>query len=1003
MNIYALIPLVAVAAYIPLLITTISSHPWRQQHKLFAVFLIAAILWSFSDLLLRGLSFPQHSLLLAKLVVIMYTWMTVQFHCFTSSFFSPGEGRWLPFAYASLAVAVAAIGLGYVAEDVIISGDKLSPVYGPGLLFVVVPLLTLLARNIYVFWRKLRVLNNPVIYNQIASLMLALAVLTISSFAAIIPWGRELPLIHLGSIINAFVLSYATISHRLVDIRSVLRRGLAMVSLWVIGIASYVLLLISLHTLAGFELDFSVILGASSITVLVIASIYKLRGYLFATVNKALQGQSYDYRQQLSEFANKIHNVFSLEEQGGELLALLTRALDCKQAGLLFREVGSDDFSAKFVEPREKDNPLSGLRLHGQSPVVQYLEREQKIVTRESLTILPEFRSLWEQEKWEIKSKGIELFVPLISREKMISILVLDKKQRGRYTLEDLGLLQDVTNRVAVSMEKEYLREKLREREEELSAINRCSTIITSSLNIREIYDSFISELKQVVDVSWAAIALIEEDSLYFLALSSEIGSAWKVGDRIPIKGTATEWVAANKRTVVEPDLMQESRFATAEYYIKQGVRSIVYLPLIAKGKAIGTLTVASRHPNAYSQRQMALLEQLAAQIAMPVENSRLYATVEERARIDELTGLLNRRSLDEIIASEIHRHSRYGGAFSLVVLDLDFFKNFNDNYGHLAGDKLLRKIGGIMKSSIRSADQAFRYGGDEFAILLPQTSVEAAYEVAERVRQRIASAKESASIPVTASLGLASWPVDGIGAHQLIAAADAALYQAKRSGGNQSHRVSGVTLSWEDIIDGSDTQESEIMGIVYALAATVDAKDHYTYGHSKKVSDYAVVLAEALGMEPSIVKRLETCALLHDIGKITISEEILNKRDKLTDEEWKTIKRHPQLGATITSHARRLSPCLPGILHHHEKYDGGGYPHGLKGEEIPLEARILSIADAFAAMTSDRAYSEALTADGALEEIKSGAGKQFDPHLVETFLAALKTSPVTVREDLRR
>ncbi len=238
---------------------------------------------------------------------------------------------------------------------------------------------------------------------------------------------------------------------------------------------------------------------------------------------------------------------------------------------------------------------------------------------------------------------------------------------------------------------------------------------------------------------------------------------------------------------MVESDLSQESQFVMAESYLKQGVRSIVYLPLIAKGRGVGSLIVASHHPSAYSHRHIMLLEQLASQIAMPVENSRLYVELQEKARVDGLTGLLNRRSLDEVMASEISRHSRYGGVFSLIILDLDSLKSFNDNYGHLAGDDLLAKIGSFVKNSIRSSDQAFRYGGDEFAILLPNTSIDAANQVAERIRKQVTSRVIVGHIPVTASLGLASWPANGIGANEVIAAADAALYQAKRSGGNRS------------------------------------------------------------------------------------------------------------------------------------------------------------------------------------------------------------------------
>jgi len=177
----------------------------------------------------------------------------------------------------------------------------------------------------------------------------------------------------------------------------------------------------------------------------------------------------------------------------------------------------------------------------------------------------------------------------------------------------------------------------------------------------------------------------------------------------------------------------------------------------------------------------------------------------------------------------------------------------------------------------------------------------------------------------------------------------------------------------------------------IFALAATIDSKDHYTHKHSKNVTKYALILAEALGLEPPEITRLENCALLHDIGKIGIGNEILTKQGKLTEEEWEIVKTHPVLGATIASRAHQLAPYIAGIMHHHERYDGSGYPKGLKGEDIPLEARILAIADAFAAITSERPYAATLSYDRAFEEIKRGAGKQFDPCLVEIFLSATR------------
>jgi diguanylate cyclase (GGDEF)-like protein len=1004
MSAYALFPLVAVIAYIPLLFMTASSRPWQRRHTLFILFLIPAMLWSLTDVILRGSFSPQHNFLIFQVITVLVSLTVVQFHCFLSSFYPPGRGRWLPFAYASLVIAIILVCLGYIPEGVTTDGDKTYIDYGRWVVFIFVPFMALAARSFYIFAKRLKTLDNPVLYNQIVSLMLGLGSIIIFGLASVLPFAREYPMSHFGNLCNAFILSYAVIRHRLVDIRFVLRQGSAWISLGIVGVVSYWLLLVILHDVFDFELDLGASFAAVAVGIFVAVFIYRLRGSLFELMNRAFQGPSYEHRLKLSDFANTIHNVFSLKEQGGELLALLTQAIGVKQACLLFPEAGSEDFKTQFVEPESMDDELSSLRLREDNPVIKYLEREQKLLTRENLDILPEFLSMWAQEREEIKSKGIELFMPLISRDRLIAILALGKKQAGRYSLEDFHLLEDVASRVAVSVEKEYLREQLREREEELSVINRSSTIIASSLDIQKIYDSFIEELKKVVDVSWAAIVLVEESSLSFLALSSEMDTDWQVGEKVALEGSGTEWVITHEEAVYEPDVKQESQFLTVSRYLKWGLRSIVHLPLIVKGEAIGSFIVASRQPNAYNQRHLMLLEQLASQIAMPVENTRLYAQAEEKARIDELTGLLNRRSLDEMIDNEISRDSRYGGVFSLAILDLDSFKAYNDNYGHLAGDKLLRQVGRIIQGAIRSSDQAFRYGGDEFAILLPQTSVDAASQVIERVREKIATKVEAGDIQITASIGLAGWPADGIGKTDIIAAADVTLYHAKRSGGNQSHCASDSLLPLDVIGPGSgDNVDSGNLDIVYALAETVDARDHYTGDHSKRVTEYALALAKELKLKPPELDRLEACAKLHDIGKIGIRDEILSKPGELTAEEWEAVKIHSQLGASIVGRVPQLASCVAGILYHHEWYDGSGYPEGLKGDEIPLEARILAIADAFASMTSERPYADTLTCEKALEEIKRGAGKQFDPCLVENFLSIYGGRTLQTRKNARR
>jgi len=560
----------------------------------------------------------------------------------------------------------------------------------------------------------------------------------------------------------------------------------------VIGIVSFWLLIVVFHTVFDFELNLIASFVATLVAFIVSIFIYKIRGYFFEFMNRAFKGSIYDYHRKLINFTNKIHNIFSLKEQGGELLTLLIKTLNIKQACLLFPEAGSNDFTTHFIKPEEKNVPLANLRLRAGNPIITYLEREQKPLPRENLTTVAAFLGLWPQEKEDIDSKEIELFMPLISRDRLIAILVLGKKHSGRYSLEDFNLIEDVTGRVAVSLEKEYLREQLREREEELSVINKSTAILSSSLDIQGIFGSFIEEIKKVIDIHWASIVLIEDSDLCCVALSSLEGSAYQVGERIPMKGSGTGWVVTQKKAFIEPDLEKERYFQTGENFYKHGLRTMAYLPLSAKGKVIGSFIVASKEPHAYTQWHIRLLEQLASQISMPLENAKLYAQAEHKARIDELTGLLNRRSFDEMIDSEIVRHSDFGGILSIIMLDLDNFKAYNDEYGHPAGDELLTWIGTLLKKNIKRTDHAFRFGGDEFAILLPQTTKDSAYEVAERIRKNIEPEQKSNSVMITASLGLASWPDNGKESSEIIDVADNALYQAKRNGRNQSYKPQG-------------------------------------------------------------------------------------------------------------------------------------------------------------------------------------------------------------------
>jgi diguanylate cyclase (GGDEF)-like protein/putative nucleotidyltransferase with HDIG domain len=1006
MNAYAIAPLIAVIAYIPLLITTAVSRPWQRRYTLFLLFISAAMVWSTVDIFLRSDYLPDNKYLFFQLIVITFSLMTVQFHVFTSSFFPKGQGRWLPFAYGSLVVITVLVSLGIVPESVTGANNITVLNYGIGILFVAVPMFTLAVRNLYVFFKMLKNVSNPVLYNQITALFISIVVLTLFTIGSFLPWGKEFPISHYGNVVIAFILSYAVIRHQLVDIKIVIRRSTAWIIFGVAAMAIYFGLLVAADRIFDFQMDIYATIAASILMLAFVGVIFFLRGRIYNMLNHAFQGSSYRAQKQLNEFTNRIHNVFSLQDQGGELLSLLAKTLDIKHICLLFPEADTGDLVTKFCEPGDKNNQLANFRIRSNNPIVKYLEKEKKYLTKESLAVLPAFLNLWPQEREDIDSKNVAMFVPLISRDRLIAILVLGEKNSGRYSLEDLSIIENVTNRVAVSMEKEYLREQLRESEQELSIINNSSVILASSLDIQEIFGNFIEELKKAVDVTWATIVLIDQDEFVCVALSAPEASAYQIGDRVPMERTGTAWVISQKRPFIEHDLSQERYFTTSDFFYEHGLRSAAYLPLIAKGKIIGSFILGSKTSHAFSQRHIRLLEQLASQIAMPLENSQLYARAEKKARVDELTELYNRRSLDEMIDSEISRHSRYGGAFSLAILDLDGLKLYNDTYGHLAGDGLLKTVGTNIKAAVRTSDFAFRYGGDEFAILLPQTSIDDALMVLERVRKRIGDGVDSSKIEVTASIGVACWPDDGISHTDIIASADVTLYRAKRNGRNQtmcaSGPLSGLSLT-DTAAQSGENLNGHLSGIVNAFSELVDLRSYYTTKHSKKVTNYAVALAKVLEMDKEETLKVETCAMLHDIGKIAISSELLNKSSELTDKEWDIIKTHPRLGADIVKQIPQLAYAAEPILHHHEKYDGTGYPDGQKGEKIPIISRILAIANEFAVMTSDRSYSETVTHENAVQQIKKRAGTYYDPYLVERFISIFETKSNGSKKKARR
>jgi diguanylate cyclase (GGDEF)-like protein len=366
-----------------------------------------------------------------------------------------------------------------------------------------------------------------------------------------------------------------------------------------------------------------------------------------------------------------------------------------------------------------------------------------------------------------------------------------------------------------------------------------------------------------------------------------------------------------------------------------------------------------------------------------------LVASLDDAARTDPLTGLLNRRAFDELFETELQRAQRTGGRFAVVLGDLDGFKAVNDRFGHESGDAVLRQVAEDMLKWKRRVDTPARVGGEEFALLLPETDERGAFLVAERLRRAAHRTFAEDPVPVTISFGVASFPAHGDDLRGLMRSADRALYAAKDLGKDRtaiySPEVARV-LARASGSSGGDLQLAPLM----SLAEALDVRDHGNALHSRTVGRYARTIAIELGLSPERVERVRIAGVLHDVGKIGVSDPVLVKTGPLEEEDWQELKTHPEIGAQLLSRPE-LSDLRQWVLAHHERPDGSGYPHGLSGDEIPLEARILAVADAYEAMTRDRVYRSALGEEAARAELRGGAGTQFDRGVVEALLGALE------------
>jgi diguanylate cyclase (GGDEF)-like protein len=364
-----------------------------------------------------------------------------------------------------------------------------------------------------------------------------------------------------------------------------------------------------------------------------------------------------------------------------------------------------------------------------------------------------------------------------------------------------------------------------------------------------------------------------------------------------------------------------------------------------------------------------------------------LLAEAISRADVCPLTGLLNHRAFHKRLEQEADRAQRGEGTLAVALMDLDNFKFFNDAYGHIVGDEVLRQVSAALQSCCRNYDVLARFGGDEFAMLLPGLDVARAQGMALRIRRAVERVGftppgHNGQIPLSLSIGIAVYPFEGPTRMDALQLADERLMRAK-TGGSDDGEVERLRASISVEFDG--------FGMLDALVTAVDNKDRYTRRHSEDVMMNSRLIAIELGLDDEVRKVLAVSALLHDVGKIGVPDQILRKPGKLTEEEFEAIKQHPMLGSILVGSVPGFRPTLDGVRHHHERWDGKGYPGNLKDQEIPLMARILAVADAYSAMTTDRPYRKGMGLETAVSILNAGAGTQWDPICVRAFVAAIK------------
>jgi len=597
----------------------------------------------------------------------------------------------------------------------------------------------------------------------------------------------------------------------------------------------------------------------------------------------------------------------------------------------------------------------------------------------------------------------ITFFAPLAMARYSFS-LYLDRTREVRERNRELRDYADALQQTNSSLDQKV---------KELSALHDVASAIGSSVGLEKTFQLILELSAKLLNFK-AGFLLIRDQKTQQFVLEGTHGLDPDQIELGVLQSFVSRAVESRAPVLVSSsgDLADEIAFALLQRW-GTGARSLLFVPVVFDGQSLGVIGLACNQP---SEEDIQVMSIFAMQAALAIVNAQRYRLTERMAITDSLTGLYNYRYFRERLQTEFLRAQRERADLSLLVLDIDFFKKVNDTYGHQFGDDVLRGLSRALKDIVRLGDDIFRIGGEEFAILLPHSGRELADEVAERIRLSVKhhfNDFQDRLPELTVSIGIGTYPADTRNLEELLSFADAALYQAKRSGRNICRHHSPDYLETARSGRPSEDQEAgdpvpaslvdDYGDTVQVLSAMIDAKDNYAPGHSERVAEYSVRLAEHLELEDSEKEAVRLAAMLHDVGKVGIPDEVLNKEGRLSDDEFDQVKRHPVIGARVLRRFKAFKLVVPMVLHHREHFDGTGYPAGLSGSAIPLGARLIAVIDAFEAMMSPRPYRQSLGLSRTLDELRSNAGTQFDPQIVSLFFEIVHQNGDTRRQSWQR